>query len=202
MDQLKDERAVELFELIAVSDRKAFDEFFRKSYATLVVFGCRYVKDKQTASDIVQEAFIKLWNNRSSLKDVELPKSYLYRTVRNLSLNYIRDNANTQPGLELISDQAVAAGEEQLSWADPTEQSDDDDTQKRLSLVKLWISQLPERQREAFELSRFEGLDHHEIADVMNVSARTVNNHIVEALKNIQKIREMDEKKNVIAGHG
>ncbi len=202
MDQLKDERAVELFGLIAVSDRKAFDEFFRKSYATLVVFGCRYVKDKQTASDIAQEAFIKLWNNRSSLKDVELPKSYLYRTVRNLSLNYIRDNANTQPGLELISDQAVAAGEEQLSWADPTEQSDDDDTQKRLSLVKLWISQLPERQREAFELSRFEGLDHHEIADVMNVSARTVNNHIVEALKNIQKIREMDEKKNVIAGHG
>ncbi|MCH8557190.1 MAG: RNA polymerase sigma-70 factor [Balneolia bacterium] len=202
MDQLKDERAVQLFRLISASDKKAFDELFRKSYASLVVFCCRYVKDKQTASDIVQDTFIKLWNNRSSLAEVGLAKSYLYRIVRNLSLNYIRDNANTQTGLELITDEAILEGEGQLGWSDPVESDTSNNVQTRMALVKRWIGQLPERQKEAFELSRFEGLDHHEIAEVMNVSARTVNNHIVEALKNIQKIREMDAKRNVMAGHG
>ena len=49
-----------------------------------------------------------------------------------------------------------------------------------------WVEQLPERQREAFELSRFEGLDHEEIAQVMQVSARTVNNHLVAALRQLR----------------
>ena len=53
-----------------------------------------------------------------------------------------------------------------------------------------WIEQLPERQQEAFELSRFEGLNHEEIASVMDVSPKTVNNHIVAALKQLRSLYE------------
>ena len=53
-----------------------------------------------------------------------------------------------------------------------------------------WIEQLPERQQEAFELSRFEGLSHTEIATVMEVSPKTVNNHIVAALRQLRSLYE------------
>ena len=196
MNQLRNEHVSQLFSQISASDKKAFDELFRKSHASLVVFSCRYVKDKQTAFDIVQDTFIKLWNNRTSLSDVDLAKSYLYRVVRNLSLNHIRDNANTQTGLDLVGDEAILDGEKQIAWSNPADYNDSDYVQTRIALIKQWIAKLPERQKEAFELSRFEGLDHHEIAEVMNVSARTVNNHIVKALENIRKFREIDGKRN------
>jgi RNA polymerase sigma-70 factor (ECF subfamily) len=67
--------------------------------------------------------------------------------------------------------------------ANTKQQSESDE---RMDLLKNWITDLPERQREAFELSRFEGLDHDEIASVMNVSSNTVNNHIVAALKRLR----------------
>jgi DNA-directed RNA polymerase specialized sigma24 family protein len=51
---------------------------------------------------------------------------------------------------------------------------------------RIWINELSDRRREAFELSRFEGLDHNEIADVMNLSVKTVNNHIVDALSHLR----------------
>lgn len=56
--------------------------------------------------------------------------------------------------------------------------------------LRAWIDELPDRQREALSLSRFEGLSHEEIAEVMEISPATVNNHIVRALKTLRgKVR-------------
>ncbi len=191
MEQQSSEYFSDLLHRISRSDKRAFDELFRSLYPTMVLFACRYVHDKSTASDVVQDSFIKIWQKRNSLKDINYVKSYIYRTVRNLSLNYLRDTANTETGLETETLNVHYLKNQQHATESPDESDHDQKMQNLLS----WIQKLPDRQREAFELSRFEGLDHQEIAEVMQVSARTVNNHIVDALKNLQSMRDMHSKK-------
>lgn len=164
------------------SDKKAFDKLFRLLYAPLVKFSHKYTKDKASASDIVQDAFVNVWQIREELTFDESIKTYLFRTVRNLSLNYIRDHSYVAAGLEtanLPSQNGVGVSE--LAEAEPAKK------EAKLELVKEWISELPDRQRDVFEMSRFEGLDHEEIARVLKISKRTVNNHIVAAMKNIKR---------------
>ena len=195
MDTLTNEQTCELFELISKSDQNAFDRLFRAFFKPLVMFSCRYVSDKSTASDIVQDAFVKLWQNRSNLTGIESARAYIYTTTRNLSLNHIRDNARYETGMELVESQVAEVTETSVSWNEAFSEEASESIYEKMQLLYHWVSQLSERQREAFELSRFEGLDHHEIAAVMKVSPRTVNNHIVDALRNLQRMHEQHAQK-------
>lgn len=133
----------------------------------------RYTRDEASAKDIVQDCFIKLWQKRTRINPEQSLKSYLYTMVRNNALNLIRDLSSVQVNHEMANS---------ISEADEPKASDQPDNQLE-DFFATWINQLPDRQKEAFELSRFEGLDHEEIAEVMNVSPKTVNNHIVAALR-------------------
>jgi len=132
----------------------------------------RYTRDEAAAKDVVQDCFVKLWNTRRRINPDRSLKSYIYTMVRNRALNLLRDQADVEINHQLASESTFN-----------TEPEITEDTQSELNkLFKTWIDQLPERQKEAFELSRFEGLDHQEISEVMNLSPKTVNNHIVAAL--------------------
>lgn len=162
-------------EQISESHRESFDRLFRALYPQLVRFSVRYTGNKAAASDLAQDAFVVLWKKRHELKQIDSPKAYIYRMVRNRSLNYIRDHSSKTTGLEAMEEPRV-------------EMNDDEEQEERqMHLLKGWISDLPDRRREAFELSRFEGLDHDEIADVMGISSNTVNNHIVAALEYLKE---------------
>ncbi|MDZ7717228.1 MAG: RNA polymerase sigma-70 factor [Balneolaceae bacterium] len=164
------------------SDEKAFDQLFRHLYAPLVKFSHKYTKDRSAASDIVQQAFINVWQIREELSPNQSIKTYMFRTVRNLSLNYIRDRSRITTGLEtenLESDEIPFYGESSSLHEN-----------KQLHLVKKWISKLPDRQRETLKMSRFEGLSHEEIAEVLDISKRTVNNHIVHAMKKLKQYHD------------
>lgn len=176
----------DLVRKISESDQRAFDRLFRHFYSQLVRFGCKYVRSKTIASDIVQESFVRLWKKRETLDPNRSVKAYLYQTVRNRSLNYIRDHSKETVGLEPLQEYGLEAknGNEQSAKADD-----------RSELLSKWIKELPKRQREAFELSRFEGLDHDEIAEVMDISANTVNNHIVAALDTLRSRSDEYENK-------
>lgn len=171
------------------SDRKAFDALFRDMFSKLVGYAWKYTGQKESASDVVQEAFIKLWKIREDLNPNESIKAYLYSMVRNLSLNHIRDNSRVQTGLKLadLNKEAVQ----------PDFENQDETKKRRMKLIREWISELPERQQQAFMLSRFEGLDHEEISLVMKVSPRTVNNHIMQALKNLAEQRDSYFSNNI-----
>lgn len=162
-------------EKISASDQKAFNSLFRSLYPRLIHFAYRYNRNKAVARDIVQEAFVALWEKRDQLEPDRSIQAYLYRIVRNKSLNYIRDHSTETVGL--LEDISLKATEEVKHQ---------DEKEQLVDLIKRWIKKLPKRQREAFELSRFEGLDHDEIADVMEVSSNTVNNHIVAALNKLR----------------
>ena len=147
-----------------------------------VAYAHRFLKDKADATDIVQNAFIKVWENRSNLDPNQSLVAYMYTIVRNLSLNFIRDHQQKHAELD----------ERTLTIHDKPDIFYESDSSPR-EVIKVLVEALPERQREAFELSRIDGLQHEEIAEIMDVSPRTVNNHIVSALKSLRKA--YDEKR-------
>lgn len=166
-------------EKISESDREAFDSLFRALYPQLVTFSMRYTRSKAVASDLAQDAFLILWNKRRELELEQSTKAYLYSIVRNSSLNYIRDHSSRTVGLE--------EAEVEVDKHRPESIHEMEASERLVSLIKRWIEELPERRCEAFKLSRFEGLDHDEIAKVMDISSNTVNNHIVAALEYLRE---------------
>lgn len=180
MEASTSEQIREWAERIKASDQQAFNRLFRLLYPQLVPYACRYLRDKAAASDIVQEVFITLWEKRDRLDPNQSVKSYLYKIVRNRSLNYLRDHSRESVGLDAMEGSQQMQAESDVDSVSVTSGTDLE------TLMQQWISDLPERQQEAFELSRFEGLDHDEIAEVMSISANTVNNHIVAALNTLR----------------
>jgi len=174
-------------EKISRSDRQAFDQVFRSFYPALVRFAMRYVTDKTASKDIVQDCFVSLWQTRHRIDASRSLKSYMYMSIRNRALNAIRDRSGVDVDHELASIHSKG----QPADHDLNDNENDEPTLEQL--MNTWIDQLPDRQKEAFNLSRFEGLDHDEIAGVMGVSPKTVNNHIVAALRSLRDKYEQYE---------
>lgn len=170
---------------ISRSDREAFDVLFRSFYAQLVHFACNYTKNKPDACDVVQDVFIKIWENRQEIDSQFSLKGYLYKMVRNMALNKVRNYSNKMVDLDLNGNEHHLTGQVEQET----------ESGRLLDNVRTWIGELPERRREAFELSRFDGLDHEEIALIMEVSVNTVNNHIVSALKYLRDRHQAHNKK-------
>jgi RNA polymerase sigma-70 factor (family 1) len=161
---------------IRESDASALESFFRAVHGPLVGYATKFVPES-TAEDIVQDAFIRIWEGRARIDPSQSLKAFAYRTVRNLCLNRIRDTRTRET---LLAERYEVPTE---AIPEPDEELAREDFAQRL---KEWIAELPERQREALELSRFHGLTHEQVADAMGVSPRTVNNHLVKALRSIR----------------
>lgn len=161
------------------SEEKAFQELFMDSYQPLMRYSLNFIKDTDVASDILQEVYAHLWEIRDRLDEDKSLKALLYRMVKNRSINHIRARRPVR-----LDDVAPSEQPSEEMPAESIRMDSDDMLERQLS---EWIEALPPRQREAFELSRFEGLDHHEIADVMECAPRTVNNHIVSALSTLRE---------------
>lgn len=154
---------------------EAFVKIFRQYYANLVRFTARYVSDKSTCEDIVQEAFIRVWTNRKKLDTDTSFRSYLVSLVQNLALNELRhrkvkmmyDDMNHEKILTLSPDEHVFFSE--LSDA-----------------YESALEKLEPEVRETLLLSRQEKLKYSEIASRLNISVRTVEARISKAIKYLQ----------------
>jgi len=156
-------------------DETTFEDIFRKHYPDLVRYARRDISDEAASQDIVQEAFLRIWNNRQSIEKRQSMRALLYLTVRNLIWNRYRDMTRRRSLLGNIDPEC----QPQL----PSEAVQADLLADRM---RVWIAALPERRREAFELSRYDGLTYREIADVMGISTKTVENHIRLALSDLR----------------
>lgn len=161
---------------IRESDASALEAFFRAVHAPLVRYATRFVPES-SAEDVVQDAFVRIWNGRERIDPSQSLKAFAYRTVRNLCLNRIRDGKTRDSLLAERYEVPISAA------PDPDDELVHSDFAERL---RDWIGELPARQREALELSRFQGLSHEEVAEAMDLSPRTVNNHLVNALRAIR----------------
>ncbi|MEN8138657.1 MAG: RNA polymerase sigma-70 factor [Bacteroidota bacterium] len=164
-----------LFSSIKQSDERAFRILYDRYWKALYAFAYSFTEDEDLSKDIVQEIWITFWDKRKNI-DVKNVKAYLYSMVRNRVYNQLRDNKKLEHQLEII--------DKYLTVDDITDLTDLADTNQ---LLEEAIAKLPERNREIFMLSRFEGLSNQEIADRLDISKRTVENHLTNSLRQIRK---------------
>ncbi|MCX6282309.1 MAG: RNA polymerase sigma-70 factor [Bacteroidetes bacterium] len=157
--------------------RSQFEALFRSEYKGMLFFAIRYVKEEEAAKEIVQEAFINLWEKRDSIDPEREVKSYLSASIRNRCLNYLRDNKRYAG--TLLS----------LGGLLPLPSSEDADTIefKELSRqIHNAIDELPEKCREVFRLNRFEQMKYQQIADHLQISVKTVETQMSKALAHLR----------------
>lgn len=158
-------------------DRAAFTVIFHFYNNRLFSFVYRFLKDREQTEEIIQETFLSLWMNREKIDTQYNMGSYLYTIARRLTLNQIRNTANSdrlKERLWHIIETAQNPTEESVFLADLNRQ------------LEHTISHLPRQQQLIFRLSRQEGLTHEEIARRFSISSNTVKNHLVQALKKMR----------------
>ncbi len=178
----RDERLAELCVLIKASDRDAFAELFLSIRGDLLRYVVSMIGDAVTAHDLVQDVFVALWERREALDTSQSLQALTYRMSRNRSLNHLRmRNVRRRYNSE----------SEFISAGTPPPDLHANDLAARLH---GWIAALPDRQREAISLTRYSQLSHREAAEVMGISPRTLNNHLVRALATLHSRLEVLER--------
>lgn len=168
----------EWIEKIQAGNEQAFREMFHAHYSKLCGFAADYLDSVDRARDIVQDVFLKVWRQREKWEVHTSLKSYLYQAVRNRALNEIR-RSDTKDRFESYLEY-TSKELDQRTAADTVHM-------KNLSEdVEEAISDLPDRRRMAFLLHRRHGFTYKEIARIMEISPKTVENQIGRALKTLR----------------
>jgi len=160
---------------LIADDRKAFEALFHATSDSLYRYAFLHTRHGDVAEDIVQEAFLRIWLNRAALDPDRSLRALLYVTVRNLALSHTRGAIKRHTLLNTMDKPVLPFTPEETTRAHILGDH-----------IRRWIHELPNRRREAFQLSRFDGLSYDEIAHVMDLSVKTVDNHIWKALQHLR----------------
>lgn len=158
-------------------DQDTFEQLFKTHFVHLCNFAYQYTNDTDAAKDITQKVFIHLWENRTQMDPQKALKSYLFTSVRNRSLNYIRDNKKYRSRLLDV----------EIEDLDLTFEEDDLALEELKEKVQEALAELPEKCRQVFEMSRFQHMKYKEIAEELDLSVKTVEAHMSRALKGLKE---------------
>lgn len=166
-----------------MKDSKIFDSIYREYYPGLLAFSKWLTGNEAEGHEIVQEVFIKVWEKNNLTQDDPRIKSYLYTAVKNKALNAIRDKKHFS---EIDHENQVLDyrlnAHEQLEY----------NTLK--AQIDFAIGKLPERCKMVFLLRRREGMSQRAIAELMEISEKTVENQMTKAMRMIKEFLEINQK--------
>ena len=154
----------------------AFRDFFVAEYPEMLRIAIRYIKDRDTASDLVHDAFLSLWEKWDALEPGRPVKPYLITSVKNKCLNYLRDQKKFFPGLIDLEEATLAEGH-------ASHLTESKEIQRRIDET---IKSLPPKCREVYELNRIHHLRYQQIADRLDISLKTVEAQMSKALKTLR----------------
>jgi RNA polymerase sigma-70 factor (family 1) len=158
-------------------DRKAFDKFYLDHYKNFLLAAFNYLRDSGVAQEVVNDVFVKIWENADAIEIDSSLKAYIYRAVVNRSLDVIEKNKRRQVHERELG--RLPEGTFELT--------DMEENELKIRLYRA-IDQLPQQCQKVFRMSRFEDLKQQEIADRLGISIKTVKNHITHALKQLNKV--------------
>ena len=162
-------------------DQKAFSEFFDCYHSKLIKFASLYVPNYDQAEEIVSEVLIKLLKKRKTLHEIEKFEGYLFTMIKNQSLNYIKQNKKNINHLSIENAEDFFSTER----IDPYEKYLESELR---DLLNKAIELLPPKRQMVFKLIKDEGMSQKEVADLIDISVRTVEVHLKLAVKDVRKI--------------
>ena len=149
--------------LIRQGDRNAFATLFKEYYARLCEYSFLLVKDKEAASELVQDLFVKFWENRAKA-DIKSIKAYLFKSIHNNSIKYLNQKKNFESINETKEYGYVLPHDFELT-----------------EMMEKSLNELPPKCKKIFMMSRVGKLRHNEIAEKLGISSRTVEVQIRKA---------------------
>ena len=167
-----------LIEKLNRGDSDAFSEIFRVYYKDLLMFAYSFLKDFPGSEEIVQDTFLKLWEDRGKIDIRTSIKSILLKSVQNRCIDWYRHKKIIRNHIDLtLTNEPVFDfnTDNYILWSELN------------GLIESSILKMPEKIREAYEMKRNEGLKYHEIAEKLSVSVRTVEVRISKALEFLRK---------------
>jgi len=177
-DPLKSEEADELAKRLKKGDKRAFDLFYGQYSERLYGFAFSLLKNHEDAKEIVQETFLKLWKKREQINPEQSVKAFLFSISYNISIDLIRKRLKDERYRDYLKYQFL--------FNEPCTENQAGYNELNHELQKI-IDELPEQRKKIYKMSREDGLAHNEIAEKLNITAKTVENHINLALKTIRK---------------
>lgn len=158
-------------------EKSQFEALFKSHFQYLCNFAGQYVGDVDTAQEITQKVFITLWEKREELNPQMSIKSYLFTSVKNRCLNYIRDQKKYR---SKVLD--LECGNFDLFVED--EYFAEEELKKKIEEA---LNSLPEKCRKVFEMSRYQNMKYREIAEELAIAQKTVEAHMSKAMKTLRK---------------
>jgi len=166
-------------------DIHIFEEIYNEHYHALCSYAQRFVFNSEDTREIVQDVFVKIWEIRETLPGDINFKTYLYTAVRNRCLDYLKHLKITNSYKATLLRQVSENMQNGTNASEtPLEGLITKDLEKSITDA---VEALPDKCREVFMLSRFEGMKYKEIAEKLNISVNTVETHMSRAIKALRK---------------
>jgi|APDOM4702015159_1054818.scaffolds.fasta_scaffold76737_2 RNA polymerase sigma-70 factor (ECF subfamily) len=174
---LDDKSDRQLVSRLKLGDKKAFEEIFRKYREKIYYFAIRYYNSAEDAENVVQDVFIKLWDERENVKEELSLNNYIYTIAKNHLFNIQRKKINERAYRSYIVEHLVQTPnlENEMIFAD-----------LKQSIDKI-IDELPAQRKKVFVMGNIEGLSNKEVASALNLSVRTIEVHKSLALQALKK---------------
>lgn len=169
---------------IKENDQKALEELFEKYYYQLCDFAFQFVRSFDLTEEVVSDVFLKIWRSRRKLAITSCFKAYLYTACRNQALNVLQKENRNVETFDVL-DETVSENYQ------PDEELMFRELQNRIDIL---INTLPPRRKLIFKLSRIQGFTYQEIADILSISIHTVQNQMVQAVKQMASYSIVDNE--------
>lgn len=163
---------------IKANNMFAFDLLYKKYSKRIFKFAYSILKSQEESENIVQDVFLSLWENRNNVEKDSSVKYYVFTIAYNSAISMIRKKARESQFIEYLKslqDLNQEPVDVELEYNELTNKLDD------------IINNLPDRQKSVYVLHKIEGLKYSEIAERLNISVNTIENHMSRALKTIRK---------------
>jgi RNA polymerase sigma-70 factor (ECF subfamily) len=162
---------------IQAKDKQVFERHYKEHYKFFFLVACKHLGEAASAQEVVNDVYLRLWQDAERIVIHSSLRSYLYRSVVNRCLNELDKNKRDRRKKDEVGRRIDPV----VEWKEM------EDNELRLRLYQA-IDQLPEQCRKVFRMSRVEELKQQEIADRLGISIKTVKNHITHALQKLHRV--------------
>jgi len=167
-----------LISLIKQGDNRALDSLFKKYYYSLCRFACYLTNRKDLSEEIVADVFFRIWEKRQEIHVEKNLLAYLFTATRHTSINYMKQEKHVMEELNEDFIENTPGPEAELLY---------NELESRITDL---INFLPQKRKAIFQLNRFEGFTYNEIAEILSLSAKTVENQMGKAIKQLKVLQK------------